>query len=90
MARKHYIVLVGLAGYMPTYCEAHGSKKAALADAVSIAGDDMPRGGVRELRETGSVELPTGELVEINECTCGHPEHHSDHVGEGVDGPQGW
>lgn len=79
MARKHHIAMAGLSGCIPDSCNAYSNKRDAENALIELAGDDMPRGGVGELRRTGSVDINGGGYVlEVVPCTCDHPEVHND------------
>ncbi len=57
----------GMAGYMPNTIGYSRTKEDAVQTCVDIAGDDAPRGFVRELRRTESADAH-GETYEIERC----------------------
>lgn len=79
---KHYIAMAGLHGCLPNYVASHDDRDSALFDLISMHELNADAGLVRDLKETGIVELDVqehgNEYAEVIECDCNHPEQHDD------------
>lgn len=92
-ARKHFIGMAGLHGYIPNYCDVYATFDDAVEGLCQIH-DLGPRSRFRrELKKFGYVELRLhskqinggfwveghgNEYAEIIECECAEPWVHSD------------
>lgn len=60
-----FSLMCGSPGCMPDTCEQYKGRRDALAAAISLGGDDFPRGGKTLLRQTGIITLTTGEILTV-------------------------
>lgn len=87
---KHYVAMAGLHGCLPNYVALHESRQNAIDDLVSLHELDNDAGKMRDLKQTGFVELNAhedgNEYAEVMECNCDNPSIHDD-AQEGCGGP---
>ena len=80
----HFIIMAGLHGYLPNYCDVCDDHKTAVQSLAQV--HEIGKNRTRKLSHDNYLELNLerdgNEYAEIQECDCDTPWVHSDSITE--------